>query len=64
MTTQAELVARLRGRRPGHTLPREFYNDPEIYRADLDAIFHAQWLFAGHDAEIPAIGDYFTISAG
>ena len=54
----------LGNRRPGHTLPRAFYVDPEIYRQDVDNIFHAQWIFIGHDCEAPQPGDYITAQVG
>jgi Rieske 2Fe-2S family protein len=53
-----ELVA---ARRPGWSLPREFYTDEAIYRADLERIWKHGWLFAGHGCEVPHPGDYFTL---
>ena len=47
--------------RPGWTLPREFFSDAEIYRADLDVVWRRGWLFAGHSCEIAKPGDYFTL---
>lgn len=49
------------GRRPGWTLERPFFQDPEIYRRDLDRIWRSGWLFAGHSCEIPKAGDYFLL---
>ena len=57
-------LAELQARRPGMSLDRKFYCDPEFYRLDLETIFYRDWLFAGHDCEIPAPGDYFTIQIG
>jgi len=45
--------------RPGYSLPRAFYHDPEVYQRELDVIWRGGWLFAGHSCEIPQPGDYF-----
>ncbi len=47
--------------RPGWSLPREFYSDEPIYRADIEHLWRSGWLFAGHSCEIPKPGDYFTL---
>lgn len=54
----ASLLAKYR---PGWTLPREFFRDEEIYRSEIDTIWRRSWLFAGHTAQIPKLGDYFTL---
>ena len=48
-------------RRPGHTLPRPLYADPEMFAFDLDAIWHRKWIFAGVEAAIRAPGEWFTL---
>src|SRR5690242_7568795 len=50
--------------RPGWSLPGAFYSDEDVYRADLERIWRAGWLFAGHSCEIPNAGDYFTLEVG
>ena len=47
---------------PGCCLPGGFYHDPEVYHADLAAIWRSGWLFTGHTCEIPNVGDYLTVS--
>ena len=64
MRSAEKTIAALKGRRPGYTLPRDFYVDPEIYQLDLQHIFYAQWLFIGHDCEVPRPGDYITAKVG
>jgi glycine betaine catabolism A len=64
MNSTDAMLAELQARRPGMSLDRKFYCDPEFYRLDLETIFHRDWLFAGHDCEIPAPGDYFTLQIG
>ncbi len=46
--------------RPGFTLAQAFYNDPEIYRLDVERIIRPGWMMAGHTCEIPNPGDYFV----
>lgn len=36
-----------------------FYREPEIYERDIERIFMNSWLYAGHQSEIPATGDWF-----
>src|SRR5437899_8826295 len=50
--------------RPGWSLPGPFYSDEDVYRAELERIWRAGWLFAGHSCEIPKAGDYFTLQVG
>ena len=58
------MLAELHVGRPGMSLERKFYTDPDFYRLDLETIFHRDWIFVGHDCEIPAPGDYFTDQIG
>jgi glycine betaine monooxygenase A len=50
--------------RPGWSLPGAFYSDEVVYRAELERIWRAGWLFAGHSCQIPKAGDYFTLEVG
>ena len=47
-----------------HGLPGFFYHDPDVYAADLELIWHREWLFAGSLAELPEAGNYITMQAG
>ena len=58
---QARIESLVAQARPGWTLARDFYSDPEVYRLDLARIWRTGWLFAGHTCTIPAPGDYFTL---
>jgi Rieske 2Fe-2S family protein len=60
----AAMLDALRHRRPGYALPGAFYRDAAFYQLDLDLVFHREWIFAGHDCEIPKAGDYFTLQVG
>ena len=54
-----ELARLIAGRRPGFSLDREFYANPEIYRRELEEFLLRRWLCVGHASRIPKIGDYF-----
>ncbi len=34
------------------------YTSPEIFELEIERIFHASWLYIGHDSEVPNRGDY------
>ena len=42
----------------------ELYRDPAIFEEELDKIFHATWVYVGHDSEVPEPGDYKTSFIG
>ena len=54
----------LRSRRRGFSLPQQFYTDPAIFEADLEAIFHREWLFAAASCELREPGDFVTLTVG
>ena len=56
--------ALLESRRPGFSLPQGLYSDQAIFDLEMDMLFHREWLFAGHDCEIPKVGDYVTYKVG
>ena len=58
------MLQELRATRPAIALPRDFYRDEGFLQLELDHLFHKDWIFAGHDCEIPKAGDYFTIELG
>ncbi len=64
MNVSSTILAQLRERREGFTLPRPFYTDPDYYRVDLEAIYYRDWIFAGHDCEILAPGQFLTLKIG
>ncbi len=64
MDVRAEMLSRLRNRKPNYTLDRAFYIDPDFYQVDLEQIWYKDWLFVGHDCEIPNAGNYFTAQVG
>jgi choline monooxygenase len=42
------------------TLPARFYGDPTAWSRERDAVFRRAWLFLGHEAELPAPGDWIA----
>ncbi|MHA7879267.1 MAG: aromatic ring-hydroxylating oxygenase subunit alpha [Saccharospirillum sp.] len=62
--TRAFACQALQGRKPNHSLPRAFYNNERLYQLDLVEIFEKEWLFAGMSCELPAKGNYLTLSIG
>lgn len=53
--------ALLQQRRNGYSLPRDFYIDDEIFRADMLGVFATDWFFACNVAEIKRPGDYLKL---
>lgn len=51
-------------RRPGCTLPQGFYNDPDAYVFDLEAIFGRAWLQVGFEVELPKPGSHLSVTLG
>ena len=42
-----------------YALAQAFYRDPDIYTHDIEEIFLKSWIYAGHQSEIPKVGDWF-----
>lgn len=59
-----EMSQLLNQRERDHSLPRPLYNDPHMFRIDMEEVFLKEWLFVGMSSEIPAKGDYFTVEIG
>ena len=47
-----------------HRVHRRIYTEAEIFEAEIEGIFEQTWVFVGHDSEVPATGDYKTVSIG
>ncbi len=60
----ASIRALLDERRPGHTLPRAMYSDPEIYEFDLDAVHESCWIMVGFEVEVPDAGSTLALTVG
>jgi Rieske 2Fe-2S family protein len=51
-------------RAAGRSLSQASYVDPEQFAADLEKVFYAGWLFAGHSCEVANPGDFLTFTVG
>lgn len=49
---------------PGWSLPQRAYTDPAVFAADLEHVFGAGWLFAGHSCELGETGRYLAVTVG
>ncbi|MFZ0210216.1 MAG: aromatic ring-hydroxylating dioxygenase subunit alpha, partial [Roseiarcus sp.] len=58
-TLDDRIAALCAGQPPDHSLRQAFYNDPEIFEADIERLFLRHWLCAGHESLAPNPGDYF-----
>ena len=66
VTTSARdrVAALLDQHTPGSMLPGPMYHDAEVHAADLDLVWHREWVFAGHEAELAETGAYLTLTVG
>ncbi|MBC2885965.1 aromatic ring-hydroxylating dioxygenase subunit alpha [Ochrobactrum sp. CM-21-5] len=64
MDVRNEMLGLLTGRGPNFSLEQKFYTDPEFYKLDLENIFYRDWIFVGHDCELPKTGSYLTVQIG
>jgi Rieske 2Fe-2S family protein len=64
MSTRNVILDRVRQRKHETALEREFYCGEEEYRTDLEMIWYRDWLFVGHDCEVPNPGNYLTVQIG
>jgi choline monooxygenase len=47
-----------------HTLPYNWYTDPEILRREQELVLRPSWQYVGHGGQVPEPGTYFTGRAG
>ncbi len=60
-TSIAELIA---NQKPGWSLDRRFYTDPDIYQLEFDRIITKNWILAGHQSQLPNPGDFRVVKVG
>lgn len=44
----------------GYTLDRNMYSSEQVFRQDMQRIFHRSWTLVGHASQLPEIGSYFV----
>ena len=64
MLDLARIRALIAARQPKHTLPQEFYVDPDVFAFDLAAIYGRNWILAGFEVEIPEPGSSWPFPLG
>ena len=64
MQAHYEMLRQLRNRDAATSLPQRFYGDEAFHRLDLETLFYREWLFVGHDCELPRKGSYLTLQVG
>jgi len=55
----AELIA---DQKAGYSLQQRFYTDPDIYELELERVIYRNWIFAGHESQLPAPGDFRVLN--
>lgn len=48
----------------GFALPQGFYTSQEMFDHDIAAIWNRNWIWVGHESQIPEPGDYFLFDYG
>lgn len=64
MDLQSTVLRQLKNRREGFSLEQPFYIDQDYFKLDMEMIWYRDWLFVGHDCEVPRAGNYFTVQIG
>jgi Rieske 2Fe-2S family protein len=62
--TPTRLQSLIRSRRPGYSLEAPFYTAPEIFEADMEAIFGRHWIYVGVEPDVPEPGDVAVVDIG
>jgi len=64
MNTRQRILDLLEGARPGHSLPRAFYNDPALFEFDVANVLPRSWFMLGFTAELTSPGSYLSVTIG
>ncbi len=48
----------------GYALPRGFYTSESIFDHDIATVWNRNWIWVGHESQIPEPGDYFLFDYG
>ena len=60
----ATLIRSLARRRAAHSLPSMLYTDPSVLRLEFEHLWQREWVFAGHECEVAAPGQFLTVTVG
>ena len=61
---RSEMYRLLNARKGNLSLPQPLYNDPQMFKVDMQEIFEKEWIFAGMSCELPEKGDFINVSVG
>ena len=64
MSHAADLSELLEQHTPGYALPREFYTSQAVFDRDIADVWNRNWIWVGHESQIPEPGDYFLFDYG
>ncbi|QXI31060.1 aromatic ring-hydroxylating oxygenase subunit alpha [Pseudomonas vanderleydeniana] len=64
MQAKTAVLDLIKQRKAQHGLPGSVYSDVDVYRQDLEQIWHREWIFAGHTFELEKTGQYLTLQIG
>jgi len=42
----------------------DFFKDEDVHKNELQALWYKEWVFAGHDSELPKTGSYLALQVG
>jgi|TARA_R110002096_G_scaffold257381_1_gene450830 phenylpropionate dioxygenase-like ring-hydroxylating dioxygenase large terminal subunit len=59
MKSENSISKLIKGYKPGYSLEQAFYKNPDLYKKEIENIFHKHWILAGHISQIPEVGDFF-----
>lgn len=62
MKNQDSITDLIREQKPGWSLDRRFYTDPDIYQLELERIITRNWILAGHVSELADPGDFKVVN--
>jgi len=64
LQSKSEMYRLLAARKKNLSLPQPLYNDPNMFKVDMQEIFQKEWIFVGMSCELPTKGDYITVEIG
>ncbi|PSH60811.1 aromatic ring-hydroxylating oxygenase subunit alpha [Phyllobacterium sophorae] len=64
MNMHNDMLRLLESRKPGFSLQQPFYTDSDFFKLDMELIWYREWLFIGHDCELPKPGYFITVQVG
>ena len=64
MNARERMLGLIRSRKEGFALEQPFYVDPDFFEIDMDLIWYRDWLFVGHECELPKPGAFLTVQVG